>query len=118
LRRKIFEFGWAAIKFVVQILKSDLSMIWRNFADADGGGRTFKEIQVQFKKRYPPDVEGVDYRDNDYLAMDGRSHRMCKIACVAFCPLGERRMPDVVRQVKDFASIVSKVKLQHFPRGR
>jgi len=90
----------------------------RCFADAGSQGKTYKDIQTQFKKRYPPDVEGVDYRENDYLAMDGRSLRLCKVSCVAFCPLGERRMPDVVRRVKDFASILPKVELQDFPSGR
>jgi epoxyqueuosine reductase QueG len=90
----------------------------RCYSDAGSQGTSYKELQAQFKKRYPPDVDGVDYRDNDFLAMDGRSNRFCRIACVAFCPLGERRMPDVVRRVNDFASVAPKVDLRGFPPRR
>lgn len=90
----------------------------RCFSDAGSQGKSYKELQTQFKKRYPPDVDGVDYRDNDFLAMDGRSHRFCRIACVAFCPLGERRMPDVVRRAKEFEAVAPKVELRDFPPGR
>jgi len=54
-------------------------------------GTDFAAPKAEFKKRYPPDLPGEDYRTNHFLATDGNDHRSCKIARVALCPLGERR---------------------------
>lgn len=90
----------------------------RCFSDVGWRGTRYAELREDFKKRYPIDEPPADYMENDLLAIDGGDNRLCKIACVAFCPLGERRMPDVVRRVKDFASVVPAVELKEFPPGR
>jgi hypothetical protein len=70
---------------------------------------------VEFKKRYPPDLPGADYLMNDFLAIDGNGLKLCKIACMAMCPLGEYSMPDVVRRAQHFDKVVPKVTLHGFP---
>ena len=87
----------------------------RCFADAGRSGTSYQEVKEEFKKRYPPDLPGVDYTGNDYLAIDGFGNRLCKIACVALCPLGERPLSDVMRRVRGFAEVVPPVSLQGFP---
>ena len=52
---------------------------------------------------------------NDYLAIEGNDNRICKIACVALCPLGERQLPGVMRRVRDFGEVVPSVELRGFP---
>ncbi|MDP6707918.1 MAG: hypothetical protein QF893_16360 [Alphaproteobacteria bacterium] len=87
----------------------------RCYADAGRRGTDFETLKAGFKERYPTDRAGVDHTMNDYLAMDGNDNRICKIACVALCPLGERPMPDVMRRVRDFAATVPPVALHGFP---
>ncbi len=87
----------------------------RCYADAGRCGTDFETLKASFKERYPTDRDGVDYTHNDYLAIDGSGNRICKIACVALCPLGERPLPDVMRRVRDFAEVVPPVSLQGFP---
>lgn len=90
----------------------------RCFSDVGRRGMHYAELKAAFKARYPIDFPESDYIENDYLSMDGADNRLCKIACVAFCPLGERKMPDVVRRVANFASVVPPVDLQGFPPRR
>lgn len=90
----------------------------RCFSDVGRRAIRYAELRENFKKRYPIDEPPADYMENDLLAIDGGDNRLCKVACVAFRPLGERRMPDVVRRVKDFASVVPPVELKEFPPGR
>lgn len=85
------------------------------FSDAGRRGTHYEELKIEFKKRYPPAASGVDYTLNDFLSIDGGDNRMCRIACVAMCPLGTRRLPDVVKRVKDFDEVVGKVELRGFP---
>lgn len=91
---------------------------FRCFSDVGRLGFNYTKLKEEFKKRYPADLPGIDYTGNDYLAMDGAGNRMCKIACVALCPLGERRMPDIVRRVNTFGTVVPRVDLKDFPLGR
>jgi epoxyqueuosine reductase QueG len=85
------------------------------FSDAGRRGTHYEELKAEFKKRYPPDAPGVDYTVNDFLAIDGGDNRMCRIACVALCPLG-RRLPDVVKRLKNFEEVVARVELRGFPQ--
>lgn len=87
----------------------------RCFADAGRIGASYEAVKEEFKKRYPPESPGEDYTNNDYAAIDGVGNRLCKIACIALCPLGERRLPDVMRRVRDFAKVVPPVRLAGFP---
>ena len=87
----------------------------RCFADAGRRGMDFKTLKAGFRQRYPSDRGDEDYTMNDYLAIEGNDNRICKIACVAFCPLGEKPMADVLRRARDFASIVPPVELSGFP---
>lgn len=88
------------------------------FSDAGRRGTHFDELKAEFKKRYPPDEPGVDYTQNDFLSIDGADNRMCRIACVAMCPLGQRKLPDVVRRLKTFRSVVERVELHGFPAAQ
>jgi epoxyqueuosine reductase QueG len=90
----------------------------RCYSDVGRRGIHYEELKAGFKTRYPADLPGVDHTTNDLLAMEGADNRFCKIACVAFCPLGERKMPDVMRRVTSFGSIVPRVELEGFPPGR
>lgn len=85
------------------------------FADGGRRGTDYEALKSAFKKRYPPDRPGEDYTMNDFLSIDGGDNRVCKIACVAFCPLGEHRLPDVMRRVRGFDEVVTPVELRGFP---
>ncbi len=87
----------------------------RCFSDAGRSGTDFETLKANFKDHYPPDRDGVDYTQNDYMAIDGFGNRFCRIACVTLCPLGKRPLPDVMRRVRDFAEVVPPVSLQGFP---
>ena len=87
----------------------------RCFSDAGSRGTSFAKIKEEFKKRYPPDLPGVDYITNDFLAIDGKGNRYCRTACMAMCPLGEHKIPDVVRRAKNFHNVVPKAALHGFP---
>jgi epoxyqueuosine reductase len=88
----------------------------RCFSDSGRRGTTFEELKTAFKERYPLDRPGVDYTTNDNLSIDGGDNRFCRITCVALCPLGEHRIPDVVRRTKDFEKPIVQVPLSGFPR--
>jgi epoxyqueuosine reductase QueG len=85
------------------------------FSDTGRRGIHFDVIKTEFKKRYPPDLPDADYLMNDYMAIDGNGNRLCKNACVYMCPLGEHKIPDVVRRATDFEKNVPKVLLKGFP---
>ena len=87
----------------------------RCFTDVGRRGVRYEEIKAKFKAQYPVDLPDVDYVDKEYWGNEGTGNRMCKIACVAFCPLGKRRLPDVMRRVKEFEQQRPKVELLSFP---
>lgn len=87
----------------------------RCYADAGRLGKDFDTVKANFKQRYPSDHGDEDYTMSDYMAIEGKDNRFCKIACVALCPLGEQRMPDVYRRARDFAQVVPPVELSGFP---
>lgn len=87
----------------------------RCFSDVGRRGVEYAEIENAFKKIHPPDGPGIDNVANDLGSLDGQGNRWCRIACVAFCPLGERRMPDVVRRVNEYRTSIPKVALKNFP---
>jgi ferredoxin len=89
----------------------------RCFSDAGRMGTDYGALKTEMKKRYPSDLPGEDYLLNDFLAIDGNGHRLCKIACVAMCPLGEHTMPDIIGRAKHFDTVVPKVTLQGFPEA-
>ncbi len=87
----------------------------RCFTDMGRRGVRYEEIKARFKAQYPVDLPDVDYADKEYWGNEGTGNRMCKIACVAFCPLGERRLPDVMQRAKEFEQRVPRVELLDFP---
>ena len=87
----------------------------RCYADGGRRGSNFEDLRASFKQRYPAADGSDDYTMNDYLAIEGNDNRVCKIACVAFCPLGKQRIPDVMRRVRGFDSVVPQVGLDGFP---
>ncbi len=86
-------------------------------SDAGRNGIHYDELKAAFKKRYPADLPGVDHIPNDIASIDGAGARKCRIACVALCPLGERRLPDVVRRLRTIDEFLPKVELHGFPSG-
>lgn len=87
----------------------------RCYADCGRLGTRYEDLKASFKRRYPVDAPGVDTTDNDTMAIDGNGPRYCKLACMTFCPLGARKLPDVWRVAARFPSVVPKVRLQGFP---
>lgn len=87
----------------------------RCFTDVGRRGVRYEEIRARFKAQYPADLSDVDYAEKEYWGNEGTGNRMCKIACVAFCPLGKRRLPDVMRRVKEFEQQGPRVELLGFP---
>ncbi len=90
----------------------------RCFSDAGRRGTRFDEVVETVRLRYPLDRPGVDTTANDFLAIDGNSNQMCRMACVALCPLGDQRIPDVARRAKKFEEIVPRVELRGFSESR
>ena len=87
----------------------------RCFSDAGRLGAHFHDLVATFRERFPRDAPGVDTTINDYRAIDGNSNQMCKMACVALCPLGDQGIADVARRAKDFENVVPRVALRGFP---
>ena len=90
----------------------------RCFSDAGRRGTRFDEVMEAVRQRYPLDRPGADTTVNDYLAIDGNGNQMCRMACVALCPLGDQGIPDVARRAKGFEEIVPRVELRGFPENR
>lgn len=89
----------------------------RCFSDVGRRGVEYTEIKDAFKKIHPSDEPGANNIANDVASLDGQGNRWCRIACVAFCPLGERRMPDVVRRVNEYRANIPKFPLKNFPEN-
>ncbi|MCC6533139.1 MAG: epoxyqueuosine reductase [Burkholderiales bacterium] len=87
----------------------------RCYADCGRMGTRYDDVRAAFERRYPRDAPGVDTTGNDFLAIDGNGPRYCKLACITFCPLGERRLPEVWRAARHFRRNVPKVPLEGFP---
>jgi epoxyqueuosine reductase QueG len=87
----------------------------RCYADGGRQGTRYDDLKASFKSRYPVDAPGADLTANDALGIDGHGPRHCKIACMAFCPLGARKLPDVWRAAKEFERVAPKVELEGFP---
>lgn len=85
---------------------------YRCFSDAGRRGRTLAEIRREMTQHYPVDLPGVDYIPNDFASMDSAGNRLCRASCMTLCPLGERRIPDVVRRARGWAAVVPPVALE------
>ncbi len=85
-------------------------------SDCGRKGGTWEEIKRQLKQRYPIDLPGTDFTSEDRFAIDGAGNRLCKVACLALCPLGESRpLLDVLRRAKGWETANPKVELTGFP---
>lgn len=80
-------------------------------SDCGRRGKTWTEIKSQIKSLYPVDLPGTDYTANDNFSIDSSGNRLCKVACMAFCPLGQNTPKNLSRRVKDWEKNHPKVKL-------
>ena len=90
---------------------------YRCFADCGRRGETWEGIKGQMKQGYLPDLPGTDFTPQDRFAIDGAGNRLCKVACLALCPLGENQPADILRRAKDWETANPKVELTGFPAG-
>ena len=86
-------------------------------SDCGRRGANWEEIKRNMKDGYPVDLPGVDYIAIDRFAIDGAGNRLCKVACQAFCPLGENPAPDVLRQAKGWEKSNPKLPLTGVPKS-
>lgn len=91
---------------------------YRCSSDCGRRGRSLDEIKSQIKLHYPEDLPGVDYTSNDYHSIDGTGNRLCKVACLGLCPLGENPPKDLLRRAKDWEIGNPKVELTGFPTSQ
>ncbi len=84
-------------------------------SDCGRRGTGWEEIKRQMKEGYPLDLPGNDYIAHERFAIDGAGNRLCKVACLALCPLGENLLPDVLRRTKGWETANPKVELAGFP---
>lgn len=87
----------------------------RCFSDTGRRGLEYEELRATAKKTYPVDRPGVDYVAQEHTGNEGTGNRRCKVACMALCPLGERKLPDVLSRASRFPTVVPRVPLRGFP---
>ncbi|HJO82335.1 MAG TPA: hypothetical protein QF520_08020 [SAR202 cluster bacterium] len=88
---------------------------YRCSSDCGSRGTTFEEIRANIKQGYPMDLPGANYAASDHRAIDSFGNRMCKVACLALCPLGQDPNSDVLRRARDWETANPKVELAGFP---
>jgi len=85
-------------------------------SDCGRRGSTWEVVKRELQLRYPMDLPGTDFTPEDRFAIDGAGNRLCKVACLALCPLGENRpLPDILGRAKDWETANPKVELTGFP---
>ncbi len=72
----------------------------RCFSDCGRRGKTLAEARRIMEEQYTADDPDADYLPGDHSGIDSFGNRRCRVACMAFCPLGERPTPHLVRQLK------------------
>lgn len=81
------------------------------YSDCGRRGATVREVIERIMKDYPLSDPGTDYLDLDNLAIDGYGSRLCRVACMALCPLGENPSPSLLSQSKEWEKKHPKVRL-------
>ncbi len=84
-------------------------------SDCGRRGSNWEDIKEIMKEGYPVDLPGADYIAPDRFAIDGAGNRLCKVACLALCPLGKNLSPDVLRRANGWEMSNPKVGLTGFP---
>lgn len=89
----------------------------RCFSDAGQRGQKYEQVLDTAKRQYPVDLPGVDTVSEEHWGNEGTGNRRCKVVCMALCPLGKRKLPDVLRRGGHSSEVVPKVQLQGFPEA-
>ncbi len=72
----------------------------RCYSDCGRRGRTLAEARRIMEQQYTSDDPDADYLPGDHSGIDSFGNRRCRVACMAFCPLGEPPTPHLVRLQK------------------
>jgi epoxyqueuosine reductase QueG len=88
---------------------------YRCSSDCGSRGTSREEIRENIRQIYPVDLPGFNYVPNDFRAIDSAGNRLCKVACMALCPLGQARNSDVLRRARHWETTNPKVVLSGFP---
>jgi epoxyqueuosine reductase QueG len=89
----------------------------RCFSDTGLRGRTYEQVLDTAKRQYPVDLPGVDTVSEEHGGNEGTGNRRCKVVCMALCPLGKRKLPDVLLRGGPSSEVVPKVQLPGFPEA-
>ncbi|MFH1087868.1 MAG: hypothetical protein V1737_04705 [Chloroflexota bacterium] len=83
----------------------------RCYSDRGRRGTSVAQVMHAIRKAYPIPIRDAEYLTNDREAIDGTGNRLCRAACMAFCPLGENSSPVLLRQSKKWINSLSRIEL-------
>jgi len=76
----------------------------RCFSDVGRRGRTMAEARRKAIEAYPPEHADDEYSQvrSDMLGVNNVGNRLCRVACMVFCPLGERKSSSLLGRINDW----------------
>jgi epoxyqueuosine reductase QueG len=83
----------------------------RCYSDCGRRGKTIEEAIDRIMKSITLWKPTTDYLANEHSAIDGFGNRLCRAACMAFCPLGEKPNPNLARRSKQWVNTHPKTEI-------
>jgi len=81
------------------------------YSDCGRRGITVRQVIERIMKDYPLSEPGSNYLDPDNWTIDGYGSRVCRVVCMALCPLGENQSPILLDKSKEWMKKHSRISL-------
>ena len=81
------------------------------YSDCGRRGITVRQVIERIMKDYPLSEPGSNYLDHDNWTIDGYGSRVCRVVCMALCPLGENRSPVLTDRSKEWTKKHRRIRL-------
>ena len=72
------------------------------YSDCGRRGVTVRQVIERIMKDYSLSEPGSNYLDPDNWTIDGYGSRICRVVCMALCPLGENQSPILLDKSKEW----------------
>lgn len=74
----------------------------RCYSDCGRRGTSVRQVIERIMKDYCLSEPGSNYLDSDNRTIDGYGSRICRVVCMALCPLGETQSPFIINRSREW----------------
>ncbi|MFC1957004.1 hypothetical protein ACFLVY_01745, partial [Chloroflexota bacterium] len=72
------------------------------YSDCGRRGTSFRQVIERIMEDYCLSETGSNYLDSDNRTIDGYGSRICRVVCMALCPLGETQSSFIIAKSKEW----------------